>query len=300
LTGDAPIPAISRATIPYALGSGLLGQVPTLMTGDRTAHFDRGDRASSSSFAGFDLPSAAMIRFATMLCMVALCACQPSMSPTPASSAPPASTQPVAGEEKIAPTDSSLVLPGAYSQQTTVADLEARFGKPNVKIVQEPGDPRRRSVVLFPDDPTRRAYATFHDDEALKDLASISVRDVDSLWRGKHGVQIGMSFAALRKLNGKPFWFYGFDSERRASARDQWSPSLDDDDGLLGTLDVEEGEHMYFGVELGLRDSAHDIPASAFPADDSVSSDDPRYPRLGELVVVTGFNASTSLDDEWE
>lgn len=254
-----------------------------------------------------ELSSVAMIRFTTMLCMSALCACQPPISPSPASNAPPATTQPaagetqpIAGEEKVAPTDASLVLPGAYSQQTTVADFEARFGKPNVKIVQEPDDPRQRSVVLFPDDPTRRAYATFHDAEALTDLASISVRDTNSLWRGKHGVHVGMSFATLRKLNGKPFGFYGFDSQRRGSVRDQWSPALDANDGLLGTFDVEEGEHMYFGVELGLRDSAGAIPASAYPADDSILSDDPRYPRLGELVVVTGFNASTSLDDEWD
>ena len=239
-------------------------------------------------------------RLATMLCVGALCACQPPASPTPANSASPVSAQPAGADQKIAPTDSSLVLPGDYSQRTTVADLEAQFGKHNVTIVQEPGEPPSRSVVLFPKDPSRRAYARFHDPEALTDLASISVTDADSLWRGKHGVHVGMSFSTLRKLNGKPFWFYGFDSERRASAHDQWSPALDGDDGRLGAFDVEEGEHMYFGVELGLRDSTGEIPASAYPADDSVSSDDPRFPRLGELVVVTGFNATTSLDDEWE
>jgi hypothetical protein len=249
-----------------------------LIVGDRTARF----------------------RFVTVLCMGALCACQPPTSPTPASSALPASTMPAGGDQKIAPADSSLALPGNYSQRTTVADLEAQFGKHNVTIVQEPGDPPSRSVVLFPNDPTRRAYATFHDAQALTDLASISVRDADSLWRGKHGVRVGMSFSTLRQLNGKPFSFYGFDSKRRGSARDQWSPALDGDDGQLGAFDVEEGEHMYFGVELGLRDSAGDIPASAYPADEWVSSDDPRFPRLGEIVVVTGFNATTSLDDEWE
>jgi hypothetical protein len=240
-----------------------------------------------------------MIRFAVVLCAGALCACRPS-TPTPAIGARPLSVQQAAGDVKNAPTDSALLLPGGYSQRTTLADLEARFGKSNVRIVPEPGEPARRSVVLFPDDPTRRAYATFHDAQALEDLAGISVRDEGSLWRGKHGVHVGMSFSALRKLNGKPFWFSGFDSERRAYAHDQWSPALDDDDGRLGALDVDESEHMYFGVELGLRDSGSDVRASDYPADDSVSSDDPRFPRLGELVVVTGFSATTSLDDEWE
>ena len=241
-----------------------------------------------------------MIRFAMMLCVTALSACQSTQSLAPAEPKAPPPTQPAARDAKVSPADSSFVLPGAYSQRTTVADLEARFGKANVKIEQEPGDPRRRAVVLFPNDSTRRAYVTFHDAEALKDVAGISVSDADSMWRGKHGVHVGMSFAALRKLNGKPFWFTGFDSEKRGSVHDQWSPALDADDGQLGAFDVEEGEHMYFGVELGLRGSAGDIPASAYPADDSVSSDDPRFPRLGELIVVTAFNASTSLDDEWE
>ncbi|HEY0660833.1 MAG TPA: hypothetical protein VGD21_05900, partial [Lysobacter sp.] len=157
-----------------------------------------------------------------------------------------------------------------------------------------------RSVVLFPEDPTRRAFVGFHDAENLSDLQSISVRDAGSRWRGKRGVHVGMSFAELRKVNGKPFWFSGFDSEHRGWVRDQWSPALDDDDATLGALDVEEDDHMYFGVDLGLRGEAKDIPANAYPSDDSISSDDPRYPRLGEIVEVTAISATTSLDDEWD
>lgn len=201
------------------------------------------------------------------------------------------------------PDDALLVLPGDFSQATTVADLEARFGKANVRRVDaleavgstEPG------IVLFPDDPTRRAYVSFFDDEALTDLASIQVLDAGSRWRGKQGVHVGMSLAELQKVNGKPFYFQGFDEQGRAWTRDQWSPALDDDDGALGRLDVEEGEHMYFNVELALRGPVADVPADAYPHDEaSISSDEPAYPRLGELVVVTGFGASNSLDDEWQ
>jgi len=155
-------------------------------------------------------------------------------------------------------------------------------------------------VELFPDDPLRRAYVAFHSQQASGGVASISVRDAGSLWRGKRGVSVGMSFADLRKLNGKPFWFSGFDDERRGWVRDQWSPALDGDAGLLGALDVEENDHMYFEVELGLRGQADDVSAGAYPTDDSISSDDPRYPRLGEFVEVTAISATTSLDDEWE
>lgn len=227
-----------------------------------------------------------MMRFALMIGLCLLCACR--------------SHRPQSVDDL--PADAAFVPPGTFSQHTTVADLDARFGKANVKIVSVPdGDGTSRSVVLFLDDPTRRAQVSFHDAAALSDLASISVRDAGSRWRGKHGVHIGMSFAELRRLNGKRFFFAGFDRQHRGLAHDQWSPALDDDDGKLGAFDVGEDEHTYFGVELGLRGQIKDIPVDAYPHEDaSVSSDDPRYPRLGELVEVTGMNATTSLDDEWD
>lgn len=199
------------------------------------------------------------------------------------------------------PPDASFVLPGAFSEQTTVADFEAMFGAANVKIETETDSTGTySSVVLFPDDPERRAYVRFHDEIELLSLALISVTDRGSRWRGKHGVHIGMSLAELEKVNGKPFCFAGFDSLGRGWAHDQWSVALDYDNGLLGTLDVEEGENMYFGVELGLRGSGAAIPPDAYPHDQySFLSDDRTFPRLGEIVEVTGINATTSLDDEW-
>jgi hypothetical protein len=139
----------------------------------------------------------------------------------------------------------------------------------------------------------------FHDHDALQGLASISVRDAGSRWKGKGGVHVGMSLPDLHRANGGPFLFWGFDSEHSAWVRDQWSPARGEE-VRLGALDVAEGERMYFGVDLGLRDPVGDIPAADFPHEDSVASDDPRWPRLDEIVVVTAFSASTSLDDEWE
>ena len=201
------------------------------------------------------------------------------------------------------PEDAAFVLPGSFAQQTTMADLQTRFGPANVKRVSVPDDGggAHAELVLFPDDPTRRAHVAFYDAKALVGVASISVRDAESRWRGKQGVHVGMSFAELRRRNGKPFGFSGFSDQYRGLARDQWSPSLGDDDAQLGTLDVGEDEHMYFGVALGLRGRGKDAPADAYPHDEaSVSSDDPHYPRLGELVEVTEIAATTSLDDEWE
>ena len=226
-----------------------------------------------------------MIRFA-LLPLLLIAASTPAFAQTAAAT-------------DVAPNDDAFVLPGDYAQSTSLADLQARFGAANVQVTHEPGEAGvYHGVVLFPDDPTRRATVEFYEDAPLSGLHAIRVSDRASKWRGKHGVRVGMPLAELRRVNGKPFYFSGFDAQGRAWAHDAWSPALDDDDGSLGKLDVDEGEHMYFEVELGLRDGT---PATDVPADEaSVSSDDPRYPRLGEVAEVTAIGASTSLDDEWE
>jgi hypothetical protein len=235
---------------------------------------------------------------------LALSACQRETSTPPVATpaTPAAPTTTVAAAVVEPPVDAAFVLPGAFAQATSVADLEKLFGKSNIKVSEaRDGDGNlQRSLVLFPDDPTRRAYVSFHDAETMTGVANILVKDPGSLWRGKKGVRVGMSFAELRAANGKPFMFSGFDDQGRGTVRDEWSPALDDNDETLGALDVEENEHMYFAVDLGLRGGGKNLPAKAYPRDDSTSSDDPKYPRLGEIVEVTALSAYTSLDDEWE
>jgi hypothetical protein len=188
------------------------------------------------------------------------------------------------------PRDEVLVLPGIFSEQTTVADLETRFGKANVLVADGPdaGDP---GVVLFPDDPTRRAYVHFYESGPLRRLASVSVRDADSRWRGKGGIRVGSTFAELVARNGKAFRFVGFDTDHVGTVRDAWN---------VGELDVSDGDRLYFGVDLRLRPPVADVPVTAYPTGiESIASDDPRYPRLGELVEVSAITAWSSLDDDW-
>ena len=119
--------------------------------------------------------------------LLALSACRreaPAASAEPAPAPAPAATTPVAAAQ---PADATLVLPGAFAEATTVADLEKMFGKQNIKtseVRDDDGQPIR-SLVLFPDDPTRRAYVSFHDAEHMTGLANILVKDAGSLWRGK-------------------------------------------------------------------------------------------------------------------
>lgn len=225
-----------------------------------------------------------------------LCACLPtgceSGKKTRAETEEPSKEEPAA--ETLA-SDAFLILPGDYSEATGAAELEARFGAANVR--KETGEEPR--IVLFPDDPARRAYFTFHDDAAFTHLAGIKVTEPISRWRGKHGVHVGMPVAKVRELNGKPFYYSGFDSSKRAMAHDSWSPALADDEKQpLGNFDVSEGDHLYFELEFGIAGSKVAAPAD-LPTDEHLSSDDPRFPKFQELTVVTAIMASSSLDDEW-
>ena len=204
-------------------------------------------------------------------------------------------TEETSAAEALA-SDAYLVLPGDYSEATGAKDLEARFGAANVR--RETGE--EPHIVLFPDDPTRRAIFTFHDDAGFSHLAGIRVSEPTSRWRGKHGVHVGMSVAKVRELNGKPFYYSGFDSRNRATAHGGWSPALDDNEEQpLGHFDVAEGDQLYFDLELGIADASGVTSATDLPADEHLSSDDPRFPKFEELAVVTAIISSSSLDDEW-
>lgn len=217
-----------------------------------------------------------MNRLASSLLLVAVLACQHDESPRSSGVAPPPP-----------PAEEGFVLPGAFSEQTTVDDLRVLYGESNVALTELP-DGGGPGVVLFPNDPTRRATVRFWESEPpLHHLASVTVTDPESRWVGKLGVRIGTSLAELRRRNAAEFWFVGFDAERTATVRDMWN---------AGGLDFSAGESLYFGVDLRVREG---VPAAAHPSGgDHVSSDDPRYPKLGESAFVSSMSAWSSLDDE--
>ena len=115
----------------------------------------------------------------TVLCLslVLLCSCDPASPPDIATTAESPATiatgTPASTTPPQAPTAAPVtwLLPGDFSADTTLADLQNRFGADNVEVREIPGAEGEslRGVVLFPDDPGRRATVYFQDPQDLID-----------------------------------------------------------------------------------------------------------------------------------
>ncbi len=222
--------------------------------------------------------------------LFALIACQraapepvatPASAKTPASvdSEPSASLAGVVHDADVAAPGVEFVLPGALGADTDVAGLRRMFGAGNVRTGEVPGPEgtTAQGVTLFPDDPSRRAYLYFQDEATLTGLALVNIKDRDSRWTLDSGVRTGMSLSQLLVLNGKPLKLMGF----------QWDYGGYVIDWNGGRLARKDGDMVRRGVRLDLRPVDDGYPAGSFPSGDvEFSSDDPRYPRLGEIAEV--------------
>ena len=209
---------------------------------------------------------------------------QPSPSPSPT---PPRATP--ASPATITPVESMLLLPGRLRRDMTIADLQALYGADNVRIGDVPGPEgsTEQGAILFPDDPARRAYVYFHDDMQPRRLASVLVVDPESRWQLERGVRIGMPFAALRTLNGKPFRFGGLGWD--------YGGYVDWNGGTLARRDGDGGE---IGVRLDAHDQAQ-VDADTYPIGEGVySSDDPAWPQMAAALMVSQISVSFPRDVE--
>ncbi|MGY0505331.1 hypothetical protein [Luteimonas sp. e5] len=168
-------------------------------------------------------------------------------------------------------------LPGALTADTTLQQLQARYGTDNVRVVDDlplaEGD-TTRGIVLFPEQPERRATLYFTDTAALAGLASVRVSDPGSLWHFASGVRIGMPLQELVTINAAPVTFYGLSWDYGGRVAD-WNG---------GKLDPSAGDIGELGVRLEPAPSAG---GDAYPEGDSeYRSDDARWPRLGSALQI--------------
>ncbi|WP_363797969.1 hypothetical protein ABU614_22695 [Lysobacter firmicutimachus] len=218
-------------------------------------------------------------------------------APTPAASTPaaaaPADATPAPGTADSEPASTDYVLPGALAPDVGPEQLRRLFGSANVTIDDRLPGPEGepfRGVVLFDGDPSRRAVLHYQDEQKLQGLAVVEVREPTTRWRLDNGVAIGQSLADLVRRNGKPIRFSGLGWDYGGTVTD-WNG---------GKLGSGEGDAVMRHARLDFQPQAgRDDGVDAVPSGDSeYASDDPTYPRQGELLRVIEIGVSFPGEDD--
>lgn len=228
------------------------------------------------------------------VCLLAACT-RPQPEQTDATPAVATTAKPATTEAAPPPAPDSqgmsYVLPGDFAPDDGVDALRKRFGEQQVQIGEVPGAEGEmfRGVILFPEDSTRRAYLYFQDEKALRGLSLVRVFEPDTRWRLANGITMGMPLAELVRRNGKPIEYMGLDWD--------YGGAVSDLNG--GALTPPDDAAVLSHWELGAAPREEGYPADAYPVGEGTySSDDPRYPDQGTIVVVRELSVSFPGEDD--
>ena len=113
-----------------------------------------------------------------------------------------------------APAGQTVACNGSFAQDSNHEKLATVFGAKNVAWddVEGPGGVKLKASVLFPSDPRRRLEVVWTKPETRTDIRVIAING-QSTWTAPKGLKLGMTLAAVEKLNGKPFRLTGFDKD---------------------------------------------------------------------------------------
>jgi hypothetical protein len=105
-----------------------------------------------------------------------------------------------------------LTCAAPFDRGASHASILAVFGKKDVAWTKVDGAEGEAidATVIFGDVPDRRLELFWADEKARRGLATLSLSET-SVWIAPNGLKIGMSLAAVEKLNGRPFTLSGFD-----------------------------------------------------------------------------------------
>lgn len=192
-------------------------------------------------------------------------------------------------EPKVEVPAETWVLPGSLGPLTTRLQLDARFGKDNVREETFPGAEGIGSypaLVVFPDEPRKRLELVLDADNPDAPIRELRVRGPDSRWHAASGLRAGMSLADLVALNAAPVSFYGL----------QWDYGGTVQDWHGGRLANAVGNPLFHRVTLVARKDAGDV---ALPVGDTTfRSDDAKWPTIGKDLVVAELGISWPSDGD--
>src|SRR5262249_38902222 len=174
---------------------------------------------------------------------------KPAPSATAQAAAPAAhpAPKPAAGGHTVA-------CSGAFAKDSSHLKLMQAFQPKNVEYgeVAGSGGSKLNATILFPKDPKRHLEVLWNNEAARSDTSLIVITG-QSTWAGPQGLRLGLTLAALEKLNGKPFKLSGFDQPEGSTVTD-WQG------GALATLPGG----CKVGIKLAAdRKAAADVLAAA-------------------------------------
>jgi hypothetical protein len=199
-------------------------------------------------------------------------------APTAAPAAPAAAAAPAApAAPKPAAAAHAVTCAGAFAKDSNHLKLMQAFQPKNVEYgeVAGAGGSKLNATILFPKDPKLHLEVLW-DNEAARSTTSLIVITGQSTWTGPKGLRLGLTLAALEKLNGKPFKLSGFDQPEGSAVIDWQGGALA---SLPGGCKV--------GIKLAAdRKAAADVLAAA--AGKEFTSDDAKIraakPTVAEIV----------------
>jgi hypothetical protein len=129
----------------------------------------------------------------------------PADKPVPGDDAPTAAPKPAATAHAVA-------CGGAFAKNSNHLKLMQAFQPKNVEYgeVAGAGGTKLNATILFPKDPKRHLEVLWQNEPARSDTSLIVITG-QSTWTGPKGLRLGLTLAALEKLNGKAFRLSGFD-----------------------------------------------------------------------------------------
>jgi hypothetical protein len=131
------------------------------------------------------------------------------------------SAHPAPAAPKPAAAPRAVACSGAFAKDSNHLKLMQAFQPKNVEFgeVAGPGGTKLSATIVFPKDPKRHLEVLWVNEAARADTSLIVITG-QSTWSGPKGLKLGLTLAALEKLNGKPFKLSGFDQADGSAVTD--------------------------------------------------------------------------------
>jgi hypothetical protein len=173
-----------------------------------------------------------------------------------------------------------LTCAAPFDRATSHAAILAVFGKADVAWRKVDGAEGEKipATVIFGDHPDRRLELFWADEKARRGLASLRLSE-KSAWIAPNGLKIGMSLAAVEKLNGRPFALSGFDWDYGGSVVD-WKG---------GTLDGKLPGGCIVQVRFTAGANAPEAAAEAVSGDRTFASNDRNMRAVAPVIGSLAF-----------